>query len=725
MKKLNNKRPLAIAGLSAVCAVIICMFTNSLMAGILSLLLLLLSFIFCLLRKNQSASFFLTMSAVFILFSTLFFYREKCVVAPTKALIDQTVSITGTVYEAPVKKENSTLIRLENCTINGRETKLKISVYCKSYDPPKIGDVFFIEEADIFTSADEGEFYYHTLSGGNWLSAYTRLAVFTGKTDNSIRYKIKNLRMQITQTLITNINEDDGAIAAALLIGDKSGLSDAFSVNMRIAGASHLFAVSGMHLSIWTGAIFLLLRKRSRVQILPNLAAIAFVLIYIPLTGFSPSVVRAGLMLVIVFFGKIIRKQSDSLNSLGISALALLGHNVYLAGNISFLLSFASTWGIITLSSRFSLAELNRAKKRSLAKHTVGWFWNSLFTSLTAIVFTLPVVGFFFGGISLLSPITTMVCTIPVQFTMISALLAICYSTIPGLGPFLFKACSYGSGTIRFLIHKLAALDFCTRPIQLTTVLIWYTVTGIILILVYYLKGKNTRLVLTALLLSAAVMLCVQITSVISLKNTAYIYVPANGNTTSILFHANGNGFTAQIGAGEKMSSHEKLQEYYKKFGIVKLDALIIPRVSTPENGNTEKLLSMSKAIFTAESNESLPEPDDRIVQKDCFTLKLANTFTYTNRAVGTYYGGMLQSETVKVVFSFYPGGDFTDADSSMKSGDYLICRGGLPKGLDPAMFTTVYVLSDKTAEDLFLPPGILTTADTGDIIINASASGT
>ncbi len=724
MKKLNNKRPLAIAGLTAVCAVLFCMFTNSLTASILALLLLLAAFIFCLLRKNQSARFFLTISVVFILFSTLFFYKEQCVVAPTQALIDQTVSVTGIVYEAPKKKDNSTLIMLENCAINGRETKLKISLYCKSYDPPKIGDVFFAEEAEFFAAAEDGEFYYHTLSGGNWLKAYTRLAVFTGKTETSLVYKIKNLREQISKTLISNMEEENGAIAAALLIGDKSSLSGAFTSKMRIAGASHLFAVSGMHLSIWTGVIFLLLRKRSRIQILPNLISILFVLIYIPLTGFSPSVVRAGLMLILVFFGKIIRKQSDSLNSLGIASLMLLAQNVYLAGNISYLLSFASTWGIITLSSRFSLAGSTGIKKYALAKRTVGWFWNTLFTSLIAIVFTLPVVGFFFGGISLLSPISTIVCTLPVQFVMVSSLSALCYSTIPVLGPALFKVCGFGCETIRFFINKLSALDFCTRPIHLKTLLTWYLVTGVILILLYYLKGKRPKLVLTALLTSAAIMLCVQIADVVRVKNTAFIYVPANGNTTEILFHVNGNGFAAQIGTGQNYSSHEKLRNYYNSNGIATLDALIIPRISTPENGNAARLLPVAKAVYSAKNNEMLTGLNGNVAQSDCFTLKLANTFTYINRAVGTYYGGILESEAVKIVFSFYPGGDFTQADASMKSGDYLICRGGIPKGLDPDRFATVYVLSNKTAKELSLPPGILTTADTGDIIINASASG-
>ena len=563
MKKLNNKRPLAAAGLAALCSVLFCMVTPRLAVMIAGGLLALAAFIFCLLRKYQTSTFLLLITFVFFFCSIAFFYNELCVVEPSKALLDQTVSIEGTVYDKPTKKENSTLIPLENCVINGYPTKLKIFLYCKSYDPASVGDVYYSGKADIFAFAEQNEFYYHTLSEGCWLRAYTLLAENTGQKDDGFRYKIKRFRESITQTLITHLGEEEGAVSAALLIGDKSELSADFILNLSTTGGSHLFAVSGMHLSIWTGAIFFILRKRSRIKIAPNLITILFVLCYMAVTGFSPSVTRAGIMLIITFTGKLFRRLGDGLNSLGIALLILLAGNVYLAGNISFLLSFSATWGIVLLSPYFSFSFIKKGRKPNAANRSAAWVVNTVLISLVALAFTLPISGFFFTGISLLSPVTTLLCTVPIQLTMISAFLSLCYSTIPFLGPLLFKVCSYGCKTIIFFIDKLSEWDFCTVPIRLPFLLVWYGVTVLIMLIIYYRFGKKSVRVLLALLLSASLLISTQIVSALTTRHVPFIYVHSVGNNTAVSLNITGTRFCAQIGTGADYNSLEGIKSFY------------------------------------------------------------------------------------------------------------------------------------------------------------------
>lgn len=723
MKKMNRKRPLAIAGLTAVCAVLFCMLTNMLAACVAAAVLVISAFLFCILHKYHTAIFALILAGVFVLSAFSFFYKEICIVEPSKALVDQTVSLSGTLYEKPMEKENTTLFALENCIINDTRTKLKINVYCKSFDPAQIGDVIRVEKAEVFAAAEQNEFYYHTLSEGNWLRAYTPLAVNTGETNDSILYKVKRLRETVTAILLDNLGEAEGGIAAALLTGDRSALSEDFAADLRIAGGSHLFAVSGMHLSIWTGLLFLVLRKRARIKVLPNIAAVIFVLCYMPVTGFSPSVIRAGLMLIILFIGKMIRKESDGLNSLGISALILLGANIYLAGNISFLLSFSATWGIIVLSPYFSFNFARKGGKPNPVRHSVRWIVNTVIISLIALSFTLPINAFFFTGVSLLSPVTTLLCTLPVEATMVSSFLAICYSTIPYLGKFFFTVCAYSGKAIVFFVTKLAEWDFCVIPIRQKFLLIWYGATCLILLFVYYRFGKKSVRVLLTLLLSAALLLSTQFANVFTERQIPYVYIHSVGNSTAVSLNITGSNFCAQIGAGADYSALEHIKTFYAFSGVSKPDALIIPRISEAENGNTEALKTISKTIYTASGNDALAAETDAFCEADNFTLRMANIFTYTNRTNPVFSGGVLETEAVKIVFSFRPGGDFTEADPAFHSGDWLICRGGIPKGLEIANFENVLVLSNKTAAELNLPPGVITTADTGDIIINASVS--
>jgi hypothetical protein len=152
--------------------------------------------------------------------------------------------------------------------------------------------------------------------------------------------------------------------------------------------------------------------------------------------------------------------------------------------------------------------------------------------------------------------------------------------------------------------------------------------------------------------------------------------------------------------------------------GVTKPDVLIIPRVSDAENGNTAYFTYTAKAIYSASGNEEFYGTDRDICEADNFTLFMADTFTYDNIQDPLYAAGILETKDIKLVFSFWPGGDFTDADERLLSGDYLICRGGLPAGLHTENYENVLVLSDKTAAELGLPPGVETTADGGRIII-------
>lgn len=130
--------------------------------------------------------------------------------------------------------------------------------------------------------------------------------------------------------------------------------------DFRDSGISHLLAVSGTHIVILTGFVMLLLRRLKGKIWIKNLIAAGFVFFFMALTGFTPSVVRAGIMMLVVLFGGILRRQSDPLNSLGLSALLLTVPNPYAAAGIGLLMSFSATLGIILLAGRLDRAMVSR-----------------------------------------------------------------------------------------------------------------------------------------------------------------------------------------------------------------------------------------------------------------------------------------------------------------------------------------------------------------------------
>ncbi len=110
----------------------------------------------------------------------------------------------------------------------------------------------------------------------------------------------------------------------AMLFGDRSRLDRALRTGFERTGSFHLFVVSGLHLGIVAGGIFLLLR-RLRVPLLANtLLTLALALGYALLTGWGVPVQRALAMTAIFLVTRLLWRERNVLNALGVAALGVL-----------------------------------------------------------------------------------------------------------------------------------------------------------------------------------------------------------------------------------------------------------------------------------------------------------------------------------------------------------------------------------------------------------------
>ena len=142
------------------------------------------------------------------------------------------------------------------------------------------------------------------------------------------------------------------AIAKALILGDKEDLGQPVREVYALAGAMHVLAVSGLHVGIIYLVLLLLLGQRQgRVKrpilvaiiIIPALWAYAFI------TGLSPSVLRAVTMFSFLALAQAVNRQSNTLNTLALSAFILLLLNPYMIMAVGFQLSYVAVVGIIFL----------------------------------------------------------------------------------------------------------------------------------------------------------------------------------------------------------------------------------------------------------------------------------------------------------------------------------------------------------------------------------------
>ncbi len=184
----------------------------------------------------------------------------------------------------------------------------------------------------------------------------------------------ERLRQRISQRLRADLGGQEGAVAAALIVGDRSGLSEATTQNLRDSGLAHLLAISGLHLGLMAGTFFFAMRFV--LALIPPLAlrypikkwaavgALIVAFVYMLLAGATVPAQRAFLMIAIVFLAILIDRNAISLRLVAWAATVLLVLSPELLLSVSFQLSFAAVACLVAAYEHIS-------DRRRLA--TGGW----------------------------------------------------------------------------------------------------------------------------------------------------------------------------------------------------------------------------------------------------------------------------------------------------------------------------------------------------------------
>jgi competence protein ComEC len=158
-------------------------------------------------------------------------------------------------------------------------------------------------------------------------------------------------RLQLSK-YVGRWSSESAAIAAAILIGDRSGLSDDDQRRLQEAGTYHVIAISGGNIAILTTMLLGALRV---VRVPPRIAAavtIATLVFYGELTGSTASVMRAVTGASVYLSGRILDHRGPALNALAVAAVALVALSPVAVFDAGFLLSFGATLGILLGAAR-------------------------------------------------------------------------------------------------------------------------------------------------------------------------------------------------------------------------------------------------------------------------------------------------------------------------------------------------------------------------------------
>lgn len=259
------------------------------------------------------------------------------------------------------------------------------------------------------------------------------------------------------------LEPDAMAVGKAMSIGVKQDLSPELRESYSLTGASHLLAVSGLHVGIVAMLINLLLWPLGalrRGHLAKNIIAVTIIWLYAMMTGLSPSVVRAAMMFTGLQFAMFSSRQGGGLNGLlGTAAVMLLINPNYLY-DISFQLSFVAVLGIFILYQPLF----------DLVKTRWGWvnaIWSVILIGVAATVFTAPLVSYYFGRMPVigvfLNPVVILTANVIVLFSMLWII-----APLPFLNGFFSFILNAAGGLQNDVVAFSSTKSWASVPISLT-----------------------------------------------------------------------------------------------------------------------------------------------------------------------------------------------------------------------------------------------------------------
>ena len=291
------------------------------------------------------------------------------------------------------------------------------------------------------------------------------------------------LRKKVYRQIHQNYSEEVRPLAKALLTGEKGSLDYEVKQSFSRAGISHIMAVSGLHVGFLVGPIWLLLpflRRRRFGKIAGVLLTLTILVLYAGITNFSPSVNRAGLMALLLVYGKLYHKNRNSLNLMGVAALLQLLWDPLQLFGAGFQLSYAAVVIIITVWPVLQNAIPLRIRHRKTGK-LLGIIGVSVVVQLGLF----PILSGYFGEISLIGPLLNALIVPAVGILLPIALYAVPVGfVIPVFGKAIAWVFSYFLYALDWIVSTVAAFEFSwmayTTPNMWITVLLWASAVAII-----------------------------------------------------------------------------------------------------------------------------------------------------------------------------------------------------------------------------------------------------
>ncbi len=475
---------------------------------------------------------------------------------------------------------------------NGR--KIRILAYldgCQNIEPGSHISGSFQLRFTAYGGAKEPT--YHR-SEGVFLLAYQKEEItITDTEDISWIHYPAFLRKVLAERIDQLFSGDAAAFAKALLLGDRTDINYDLNTNFKVTGISHIIAVSGLHVSILFGMIYVLLGKN---RFLSFAVGVPVLLLFSAVAGFTPSITRACIMQCLILLAMLLNREYDSPTALAFAVLIMVLINPMVVISISFQLSVGCMIGIFLFTSRihgWMLSEkcLGSAKGKTVIAGIKRWFASSVAVSAGASIMTTPLVAYYFETVSLISLLTNLLVVWVISFIFCGMIICIILTFAS------FRLARFAASIVSLAIHfvlkiaeVLAKFPLAAVYTNSVYVVVWLAFLYLMLVVFLCLRKRHVLVLFCCAITSLCVALMASWTE--PLLDECRVTVLDVGQGQCILLQSQGRTYMVDCGGDSPTEAADTASQTLLSQGIYKLDGLILTHYDEDHTAGVPYLLT-------------------------------------------------------------------------------------------------------------------------------------
>lgn len=410
------KRPIVSFCIMLIIGILTAFLSNSLVVSIS--LMVLIGACFYGFIKIRGGEFFVPVGMLifFLLGSLEFLYVDQLQLRVLDEFDGKEVTVKGHIVSEPeVKGERVTYIVRVNSMkqgYNGTFVKSKGKIMLSTLTS-KEGSLFDYGRELVFEGVlqqpkgvrNPGGFDYRRYLaqkgvGASVFSLAYAIEPGEGKKGNMLVQTGLKIRQSIIAVIEKSLPRQQAGLLNGMLIGYREGLSDEVEEAFSNAGLTHIMAVSGANVAFLILPLAFLFKMLKIRKVVANGMTIAFLVLFVLVTGFEPSVLRAVVMASILLIAAILYREPDTYAAIALSCMILLVASPCMLFNIGFQLSYGATLAIVMLYKNI--------KKLITVSFLPGWITDILGATIAAQLGVLPITLVYFNKISLIALIPNL-----------------------------------------------------------------------------------------------------------------------------------------------------------------------------------------------------------------------------------------------------------------------------------------------------------------------------